>query len=406
MIWKISPDPSFPKRGGIHRKSGRTGFFTVRCTLYAVRWVLVFGLWSSVSHAQTVRVAVLQNIPKFSLTVNGPYQIFPVYSSELLWQGTALKEVPVTGTPAGIQMGDQELPVFGITLRSDNPQRNSITLNGRHFRGEIDIYRQKDQTLLVVNHLDVEDYLQGVLYHEVSHRWHIEVLKAQAIASRTYVLYQATVSANKDFDVTSDVFSQVYGGATSEKSRTNRAVMMTKGEILIWDSHIFPTYFHATCGGHTLASNELWKLEIPPLSGVRCPFCADSPHFYWKWIVSKESAVAKLKKAGYFIEDIDGIETSRSDSAGRVLDLLLLHPEGELEIPANAFRLAMGSNQLRSTFSLNIDIQDQKIVFRGKGWGHGVGMCQWGAYGMARKRKKVGEILAYYYPGAEIVRIQ
>ncbi len=367
--------------------------------------LILFAFNYSYGHAQTVRVAVLQNIPKFSLSVDGSYQIFPVYSAELLTEGKSLQEVSVTGTPAGIQLGDQELPVFGITLRLQDRQQGFITLNGRHFRGGMDIYRQKDQTLLIINHVDVEDYLQGVLYHEVSHRWPIEVLKAQAVAARTYAIYQAAVSASKDFDLTSDVFSQVYGGATSEKKRTNEAVSMTRGEILIWDNKVFPPYFHATCGGQTLSSRELWNIDVPPLAGVKCSYCVDSPHYYWRASVVKEEAIQKLKRAGYRLKDIDGIEVSRTDPAGRALDLILLHPQGEMQLSANVFRLALGPNQIRSAL-FTVEIQNQQIVFRGRGWGHGVGMCQWGAYGMARQGKKMEEILAQYYPGAEIVKIQ
>lgn len=366
--------------------------------------LILFVFNCSYGHAQTVRVAVMQNIPKFSLSVESSYQIFPMYSSELLIQGQSLQEVSVMGTPSGIQLGDQELLVFGITLRLQNQQQGFITLNGRHFRGGMDIYRQKDQTLLIINHLDIEDYLQGVLYHEVSHRWPIEVLKAQAVAARTYVLYQAAISREKDFDVTSDVFSQVYGGATSEKRQTNKAVADTRGEILIWDSKVFPPYFHATCGGHTLSSRELWNIAVPPLAGANCSYCVDSPHYYWRATITKEEAVQKLKRAGYPLKDIDGVEISRTDPSGRALDLVLLHPQGEMQLSANVFRLALGPNQIRSAF-FTVETQNQQIVFRGRGWGHGVGMCQWGAFAMAKKGWKTEEILRYYYPGARIAEL-
>ena len=386
------------------KKWGQPPFFVVRKVLGPIAMLAVL-CFSSFVHAQTVRVAVLQDIPKFSLSIEGSYQIFPMYSAELLAEGGSLHEVSVTGTPAGIQLGDQELPVFGITLRLHDHRQGLITLNGRHFRGGMDIYRQKDQTLLIINHLDIEDYLQGVLYHEVSHRWPIEVLKAQAVAARTYAIYQTTVSVSKDFDLTSDAFSQVYGGAASEKKRTNKAVADTRGEILIWDGKVFPPYFHATCGGHTLSSRELWSMDVPPLQGVRCPYCVDSPYFYWKVTITKEEAIQKFKKAGYPLKDIDAIEVSRTDPSGRALDLILVHPQGEMQLSANVFRLILGPNQIRSAF-FTVEIQDRQIVFRGRGWGHGVVLCQWGAYGMARQGKKMEQILAHYYPGAQVVRLE
>ena len=359
-------------------------------------------LFPTPSWAYTIRVAVLQKAPGFVLSLGGPYEVFPLYSSESLYQGVSLKEVSVVGTQTGIQIGNQKFPVFGIAIHPY--QKEWISLNQRHFRGRIDIYRQSDQTLLVVNHVDVENYLQGVLYHEVSHHWPLEVLKAQAIAARTYALYQATVSREKDFDVTSDVFSQVYGGATSEKRRTNKAVWATQGQILIWRNQIFPPYYHATCGGHTLASRELWGIDIPPLAGVECSFCQNSPHFHWKQVIPIQEALRKLKKEGYELKDIDGIEVSRSADGGRALDLLIFHPDGELQLGANAFRLAIGPNLIRSTL-FTAKVQKGKLIFEGRGWGHGVGMCQWGAYGMAQQGEKAEEILKHYYPGAEIVLI-
>ena len=300
-------------------------------------------------------------------------------------------------------MGNEELKIYGIKIKADRVA--DIYINGRRFRGEMDIIRTEDLKLTVVNHLDIEDYISGVLYHEVSHWWPMEALKVQAIASRTFAIYKSIESGHKDYDLRSDIYSQVYGGKTSEKFRTNRAVQATLGKVLIYGQKILPAYFHATCGGHTEDASLLWNIDIPPLKGRSCKYCKRSPHFNWVKKISLYDIEKGLNKNGYKIKDIKNINTSSRDTSGRIKTVRVIDSLGTEKIPANKFRLAVGPNVIRST-NFTVNIKDDTAIFRGKGWGHGVGMCQWGACYMAKQRFKAEDILKFYYPGSKIADLK
>lgn len=349
--------------------------------------------------APIVRVAVVKDVPQLEISIKSGFRIMPLETDEVLYAQESLKGSSITPTPWGLKIGDMEFKIYGIRIV---PSADSaIFVNNRSFRGEVDIIRQRDQTLLVVNHINVEDYLRGVLYHEVSHWWPKAALEAQAIASRTFALYQADVNRNKDYDLESTVFSQVYGGSTSEKFRTNQAIYSTTGKVLVYRGRIFPAYFHATCAGHTEDASVLWGTDIPPLKGVVCNFCRQSPHFYWK----RKIPVSDIEKA-LAIDDILDIVPEKWDNSGRVISLKIKTPYNATDVTGKDFRLKVGSNVIKSTiFKIQVKPDAKGILFvyiDGAGWGHGVGMCQWGAFGMALREYSTEKILKHYYPGANI----
>jgi len=346
-----------------------------------------------------VRVAVAKGEKQVSLQIKGPYQIFALPGNELIESGKYLAYSVVSPLASGIKIAEKDFGIYGVRIV---PKRDSaIYLNRRSLRGIIDLIRTEDMRLLAVNHIDVEDYLRGVLYNEVSHWWPIESLKAQAIAARTYALYQKKVSAARDYDLTSGVSSQVYGGKFSEKWRTDRAVRLTKNKVLTYKWKIFPTYYHATCSGHTEDASNLWNVDMEPLKGTKCHFCKVSPHYRWKKEILLSEIEAKLRKAGYNIGKINSITPGERFVSGRIKDIELVSPTALLTIPAKLFRSILGNNFIRST-NFKIRIKKPKAFFEGLGWGHGVGMCQWGAYSMAKRHFKAIEILRFYYPGSKI----
>ncbi|MFA5262075.1 MAG: SpoIID/LytB domain-containing protein [Candidatus Omnitrophota bacterium] len=262
-----------------------------------------------------------------------------------------------------------------------------------------------ERRLLFVNAVDLEEYIKGVLYHEVSHRWPLEAIKAQAVAVRTYAIYQAQQNKNKDYDMTNDIYSQVYGGKTSERYRTDLAVQRKKGEGLIFKGKVLPAYYHATCGGFTENVKEVWKHDLYPLRGVRCGFCAHSPHYSWKKNFRLKDIQEKLNKSGYKIGLIKNIEVRDRTLSGRIKTLDITGRAGEkIPISGKAFRDIVGPNELRSN-DYRVFMKGYYCDFIGKGWGHGVGLCQWGAMGMAKQQHTYDEILMYYYPGAQKVPV-
>ncbi|MDP8230477.1 MAG: SpoIID/LytB domain-containing protein [Candidatus Gorgyraea atricola] len=336
-----------------------------------------------------VRVLVLKTKDAIDLNIKGPYKMVDFDTKEVLKHGKGLRKHSVS---------INDIDLTGIKVLPG--ERSRVYINKRQFRGDIDIVKDKKNNLLVINHIDVEEYLYGVLYHEVSHRWPMEVLKAQAIVARTYALYEKLISKNKFFDLSSDIYSQVYGGRTSETWKTTKAVNLTMGLILTYNEQIFPTYYHATCGGRTSDVISLWNIDVPALEGTMCNFCEISPHYRWKKELKMDYIEEKLNK-----NDITSIDILKRDEAGRILDLIVKGEGGNLKLSGNKFRLQVGPNVIRSA-NFEVEIKGRFITFLGRGWGHGIGMCQWGAYGMSRKRYKVEEILEYYYPGADIVRVE
>ena len=350
-----------------------------------------------------VRVAVIIDASEISLKINGNYSIYSLPLQKLLAEGKTLNNVKIEPTYSGILMGKEQFKIYGIKIKSDSAA--DIRINGRIFRGEMDIIRTKNLKLLVINHLDIEDYLKGVLYHEVSHWWPAEALKAQAIASRTFAIYKVIESRSKDYDLRSDVYSQVYGGKTSEKYRTNRAVDASAGKVLIYKNEILPAYFHATCGGHTEDAALLWSTSMKPLRGRPCRYCERSPHYHWSKKITLSDIETQLNRSGYKIKGIKAIKASARDRSGRVKTVNVIDSLGTEKIPSNKFRLAIGPATIRST-NFTIRMKKGTVIFKGKGWGHGVGMCQWGAYFMAKRRLKAVDILRFYYPGTKIVDLK
>jgi len=369
-------------------------------------WVVVLPfafllLTSNCYASETVRVAIIQDASSLSLKIKGFFKIKDLESNKIIYRAKSMNTT-VTTYKNGIILGGIRSDSNNLLIESDDPE--AIVINGRLFRGNIQFIRKSENKFFVVNHIDLQDYIKGILYHEASHYWPMEVLKAQAIISRTYALYQMQESKLKDFDVTSDIYSQVYGGQTSERYRTNKAVEETDGKALFYKGKIIPAYFHATCGGHTEDAAILWGMDLAPLKGVACPYCRESPHFNWHYDLTLKEIEKKLSAGGFKAKNISNIGIEGRDKSGRITNLIIISGEGEIKVPAKDFRSIIGPNIINSTnFSVNISGRD--AVFEGIGWGHGVGLCQWGAYFMAKDGYNVEQILRYYYPGTNVKAI-
>ncbi len=349
----------------------------------------------------TIRIAVLKDLQEFDLSVSRSYKILALRTGEVLFEGRRLKTSKVTASPKGIILGGQEYSVERMAVSSKCDA--SISVNGRRFRGAIHVMLSPQKRLSVINVVGLEDYTRGVLYHEISHHWPMEALKAQAVASRSYALYRLKNAKEQDFDVTSDIYSQVYGGRGAERFRINQAVRRTKGQVLSYQGKILPAYFHATCGGLTEDVSELWKQDLPPLKGRKCGFCTRSPHYRWKRNLRLKNIQDQLNAHGHHLGLIKEIKVLKRNQSGRVRTLQITTiAKKVVTLSGKEFREILGPNLIKSN-NYDFVMQGYFVDVVGYGWGHGVGMCQWGAYEMARQRHKYNEILQYYYSGSEIV---
>ena len=155
-----------------------------------------------------------------------------------------------------------------------------LNLNGTPYRGELRIAKSDRGDMDVINVLDVEAYLYGVVPKEMSPQWYLEALKAQAIAARTYALYQKEKSKDKNYDVNATTASQVYGGAGVEAPMSNQAVDETEGKVLLYDGELALTYFHANSGGMTEEARRVWSVDVPYLKAVRDDYSAKGPRLF------------------------------------------------------------------------------------------------------------------------------
>jgi stage II sporulation protein D len=349
-----------------------------------------------------VRIAVLKGADHALVHVRGPYRILDAETRTELASGRDLAPATVRPEADGIRVGGRLYRVHALRIVPETYVDLYTGQKERRYRGTLEVSSAEGK-LLFVNTLGLENYIRGVLYHEVSHRWPLEAIKAQAVAARSYALYQVEHSRTNAYDMTNDIYSQVYGGRNSERYRTNIAVERTRGEILVFHGKVLPAYYHATCGGHTENAKELWNIDLYPLRGVVCRFCRHSPHYSWKINLRLKDIQDALNAKGYKIDLIKDIVVTDRTPTDRVRTLKIVSRTGKtLTMKGKDFREAVGPNVIRSNL-YHVIMKGYYCDFIGRGWGHGVGLCQWGAMGMARERYDYRAILSYYYPGTEVV---
>jgi len=370
----------------------------IRTFKIAIALILITVRFVFADSPRYVRVAIIQDASSLSVKVKGFFKIRNLENNKVIYGAKSLNTT-VAVYKDGIIFAQFKRGSNNLLIESDDPE--AVIINGRLFRGNIQFIK-KNNKILVVNRIDLDEYIKGILYHEASHYWPMEALKAQAIVCRTYALFEMQENKQKDFDVTSDIYSQVYGGQESERYRTNKAVDETSGKAIFYQGKIIPAYFHATCAGHTEDASLLWNINLPPLKGVVCPYCKESPHFNWHYDLTLKEIAQKLFAAGFKITNIKNISIEGKDASGRITNLMFTSEEGDVvKVPAKDFRGIIGPNIISST-NFSVAIAEKDAVFEGIGWGHGVGLCQWGAYFMAKEGRNASEILKYYYPGTNV----
>ena len=312
----------------------------------------------------------------------------------------------------------QEKEFEGDSFRLVPVNNDFVQLNGTKYKGNIFIY-PAGQTVGVINQLSIEDYVKGVLTKEMpigTGEQNFEALKAVAICIRTYAINRIK-EGNTLFDLFKDARDQVYGGLDSEHPLSNKAVDETRNLILEYNGEPAIIYYHSTCGGKTeSAENVFTREEVPYLKSIEDgdpPYCSISNRFSWEEIYENDVFIKRLIDANLLDDgnySIEGVNINSRFSSGRVNELEIIlndqtGSESSVKIYGNSIRnilkTADGSMGLWSTL-FDIDQSGSKITINGKGFGHGVGLCQWGAIGLSRAGKSYKEILDHYYPGTEI----
>jgi stage II sporulation protein D len=428
-----------------------------------------------------LRVGIFLNYKEVVLKSEKGINIYEIPSMKTMLSHQSGNPLKVIATPFGIEIDGKQFNT-AKNIRIIPESGGLIQVNGYKYRGEIEIIFEHN-LLNVINIIEIEKYLYGVLKKEISPEWPDEVLKAQAIAARSFALSNMNKFADEGYNICATTNSQAYGGVNHEDPATNKAVNDTHGIILTFEGEPINAVYHSDSGGHTENSEDVWGGFIPYLRSVSSNYeeIVSPPNHQWGCSFTEEELLKKLASNGYQLNNIQDLVIADKTEAGRVQSVVIVGDNNQkITFKTNDFRLLIGPTMIRSSlFSVDINgkkteekmvnydnqsiseesteqgsaqkpvsevltedrdfsipelvellnrskeesVQEKKSLpkeenyisdngtdklvfsFRGKGNGHGVGLSQWGAYGMASQGYSYEDILKYYYQGVQLKKI-
>ncbi|MFN8369081.1 MAG: SpoIID/LytB domain-containing protein [Bacteriovoracaceae bacterium] len=284
-------------------------------------------------------------------------------------------------------------------LASISSPSGFLNWDDQKYRGEFKIY-QKNNKCELVNYVSLEGYINSLLAKEMNKNWPIEALKAQAIAARTYALFLKNKNKNKFYDLVSSEFYQVSGSFDDENVTTAKATKLTFGEVLLNqnDKTLVPIFFHSKCGGFTWMPEYIWGNKVKGYKSVSCPYCHEHGTKEWEFKVNNrdfKKVITEMVKP-----DVLSIVPDKINSP------VVRYYDGgdQKQIKKSMLRKMLGIRDVMSN-KFVIKKQANQLTIEGVGRGHGVGLCQFGAYEMAKQGKSYKEILKHYFPNFEIKKI-
>jgi stage II sporulation protein D len=304
-----------------------------------------------------------------------------------------------------IAHGKQSLVVDGKVLTAANAPAHfgqPLVVDGHELPGTLDVFAQADGALVAVNEVDLEDYVAAVVASEVPASWPLDALRAQAVAARTFAVAQKIAQGpGARAHLGASVLDQVYKATAHPAPSAARAARDTAGEVLTFGAAPIAAYFSASCGGASESAEAAFHLPAgttPYLHGSE----HDADEHEWKVKVPVEELDRALRKR--VGSGVHGVTVVSRTKSGRANLLSIATRSGARPLPAVELRQLLGYQRLPSLL-FEVEMDHDAAIFRGRGSGHGVGLCQWGARGRALGGEGYREILAHYYPGAEIRRM-
>ncbi len=295
----------------------------------------------------------------------------------------------------------RRVAMAGVRLET---RRGPLRVAARDYGGALEVWRTREG-LLLVNELPLEEYVAGTVRAEASEQWPTEALRAVAVVARTYAAFQQQRNVGKPYHVIAGSQDQNFAGRVVEGSPAWEAARATAGQVLTWQGRLFPAFYHSDSGGFTEPPQLIFSDEgIPPLPGVRDEFSLDSPNYAWAITLPLVVLGDRLRQGGLDIGEIRGLTVLERSPSFRVLRIAIEHSRGTTTLKGTEFRRLVGYDVLKSTLFVPA-VRDGAVRFEGRGWGHGAGLSQFGAKGMADRGYTHAEILAHYYPGTELRRL-
>jgi stage II sporulation protein D len=292
----------------------------------------------------------------------------------------------------------------GRALRFE-ARRGPLRVGARDYVGALEIWRQ-GEGLLLINDVAMEEYVAGTVRGEASERWPAEALRALAVAARTYAVFQQNRSAGKVFHLVSGNQDQNFVGLALEGSPAREAARTTAGQVLTWQGRVFPTFYHSDSGGFTEAPQSVFSGDgVPPLEGVRDEFSIESPNYTWTVTIPLAVIGDRLRRGGIEVGQVTRLSVLERSPSFRVARMTVEHSRGTTTLRGADFRRLIGYDALKSTLFVPV-AHDGAVRFEGRGWGHGVGLSQFGAKGMADRGYTYPQILDHYYPGTSLTTVR
>lgn len=411
-----------------------------------------------------MRVAfVLLAAPAFARIAGPPPTLavaLLVHQASVQVSGTkGIRASDAQGRPLGVQWGGTRITVTGSIPGVRYPGSGAshasvkvhaagggfVQVNGKPYRGWLELRSDGQGTVDVVNHVGIEQYLWGVVKAEMSATAPPAALRAQAVAARTFAMKNRDLYKARGFGLKATEQSQVYGGVGMEDPRTTRAVNDTAGVVITFEGRLIEALYHAACGGHTENNEDVWTIAEPlPYERSRaCWGCRNEPLPPWRAEFDFATVRKKLMAFQWHVGDIERIDFTHTKT-GRVKDVMVHTSTGVAKVPGNNFRLMIDRRAIKSLLVDGIgagaelaaapsddeetdaeppatagddrtirsiiarymmsDPSDRVLKLSGRGSGHGVGLCQWGARQLSVSGKPYQEILRTYYTGIELRR--
>ena len=308
--------------------------------------------------------------------------------------------IRIVATAGGLEVGwggadRRRLAMAGVRLET---RRAPWRVGTREYGGAVEVWRN-GEGLLLVNELPLEEYVAGTVRAEAPERWPAEALRALAVVARTYAVFHQQRNGSKPYHLVAGSQHQNYSGRVGEGSPAWEAARATAGQVLTWQGTVFPAFYHSDSGGFTEPPQAVFSGDgIPPLPGVRDEFSIDSPNYTWAVTLPLSVIAERLRQGGVDVGGITGFVVLERSASFRVLRLAVEHSRGTATFKGTDFRRLVGYDVVKSTLFVPV-LVDGAARFEGRGWGHGVGLSQYGAKGMAERGYPYGQILAHYYPG-------
>ncbi|MFW6135167.1 MAG: SpoIID/LytB domain-containing protein [Elusimicrobiota bacterium] len=448
---------------------------------YSLLLIFIIVLFSMINHntwakVPILRVGILLDCKEITISSEKKLNIHEIPSMKMLFVQEKVHPLKINAETHSIKVNNQQYPsIEGIKIIPE--EGGLIQVGERKYRGEIEIVNNQG-SFNVINIIEIEEYLYGVLKKEISPEWPEDVLKAQAIAARTFALFNINKYIDQGYNICATTNSQAYGGVYHEHPATNKAVNDTRGIIITYEGEPINAVYHSDSGGYTENSEDVWGGYIPYLRSVPSDYenNLSPPNHSWDCFITEQELLSKLDRQGFQITRIIDIVIAEKTESGRVKSVEIIGDNNQkITLKTNDFRLLIGPTLIRSSlFEIDKigekeeeiipdngkpDIPEQEIetsqkpvreilkekkdfsiselinllnrpreekepekvslpeteenhksgdiifAFIGQGNGHGVGLSQWGAHGMAAQGHNYEDILKYYYQGIRLTKL-